>query len=77
MAGYNIDGLNDAEKAKLIYLTHHLGLSDAIHFIKNNITEGKAKELLIAQVGDESAISKAKKWRVYESTQKVVNRLYR
>ncbi|ENU3552560.1 hypothetical protein NBA69_20225 [Salmonella sp. NW1258] len=61
MAGYNIDGLNDAEKAKLIYLTHHLGLSDAIHFIKNNITEGKAKELLIAQVGDESAISKAKK----------------
>ncbi|EBK2214639.1 hypothetical protein YE88_23130 [Salmonella enterica subsp. enterica serovar Schwarzengrund] len=34
MAGYNIDGLNDAEKAKLIYLTHHLGLSDAIHFIK-------------------------------------------
>lgn len=46
--------------------------------LRNNITEGKAKELLIAQVGDESAISKAKKkWRVYESTQKVVNRLYR
>ncbi|ENA9094160.1 hypothetical protein ABG138_004415 [Salmonella bongori] len=61
MAGYNIDGLNDAEKAKLIYLTHHLGLSDAIHFIKDNITEDNAKKLLIAQVGDESAISKAKK----------------
>ncbi|HHW9082592.1 TPA: LysM peptidoglycan-binding domain-containing protein [Salmonella enterica] len=60
-AGYNIDGLNDAEKAKLIYLTHHLGLSDAIHFIKNNITEDNAKKLLIAQVGDESAISKAQK----------------
>ncbi|EAA7111112.1 hypothetical protein EWJ91_24090 [Salmonella enterica subsp. enterica serovar Ouagadougou] len=64
-AGYNIDGLNDAEKAKLIYLTHHLGLSDAIHFIKNNITEDNAKKLLIAQVGNESAISKAKKNRGY------------
>ena len=58
-AGYKIDGLNDAEKAKLIYLTHHLGLSDAKRFINNKITEGGAKELLIAQVGEESAISKA------------------
>ena len=58
-AGYKIDELNDAEKAKLIYLTHHLGLSDAKRFINNKITEGGAKELLIAQVGEESAISKA------------------
>lgn len=36
------------------------------------------KKLLIAQMGNESAISKAqKKWRVYESTQKVANGLYR
>ena len=60
-AGYKIDGLNDAEKAKIIYLTHHLGLSDAKRFINNKITEGSAKELLTAQVGAESAISKAHK----------------
>lgn len=57
-AGYNIDGLNDAEKAKLIYLTHHLGLSDAILFIKNKITEDKAVRLLKAQVGVKSAAAK-------------------
>ncbi|QCA20632.1 LysM peptidoglycan-binding domain-containing protein [Citrobacter freundii] len=60
-AGYNIDGLNDAEKAKIIYLTHHLGLSDAKRFIKNEINEDKAKKLLTAQVGKKSATSKAKK----------------
>lgn len=60
-AGYNIDGLNDAEKSKLIYLTHHLGLSDAKRFINNEITEGSAKKLLTAQVGKKSAISKAHK----------------
>ncbi|EPE6974019.1 hypothetical protein VC562_28690 [Citrobacter freundii] len=58
-SGYKIDGLNDAEKAKLIYLTHHLGLSDAKRFINNKITEGSAKILLTAQVREESAISKA------------------
>lgn len=57
-AGYKIDGLNDAEKAKLIYLTHHLGLSDAIQFIKNNITEEHASELLKAQVGRRSAAAR-------------------
>ena len=59
-AGYKIDGLNDAEKAKIIYLTHHLGLSDAKRFIKNEITEGSAKILLTAQVGDESAKARSK-----------------
>lgn len=44
-AGYNIDGLNDAEKAKLIYLTHHLGLSDAKRFINNKITECSSKKI--------------------------------
>ena len=59
-AGYKIDGLNDAEKAKIIYLTHHLGLSDAKRFIKDEITEGSAKILLTAQVGDESAKARSK-----------------
>ncbi|XBS69960.1 peptidoglycan-binding protein [Acerihabitans sp. KWT182] len=53
--GFNIDGLNDAEKAKVMYLTHHLGLSDAIKFIRKEITESKAKDLLVAQVGAEKA----------------------
>lgn len=59
-AGYNIDELSDAEKAKLIYLTHHLGLSDAKLFIKNKITEDKAERLLKAQVGVKSAAIKCK-----------------
>ncbi|MBE0004859.1 hypothetical protein FOT53_07590 [Citrobacter freundii] len=63
-AGYKIDGLNDAEKAKLIYLTL-LGLSDAKRFINNEITEGSANILLTVQVGEESAISKAQKDRGY------------
>lgn len=50
-AGYNIDGLNDAEKSKLIYLTHHLGLKNAELFIKNAIGEDEARMLLNAQVG--------------------------
>ncbi|PLR29182.1 peptidoglycan-binding LysM [Chimaeribacter coloradensis] len=50
-AGYRIAALDDAEKAKLIYLTHHLGLTDTIRFIKGTITEEAAKRLLIAQVG--------------------------
>ncbi|BCG10458.1 LysM peptidoglycan-binding domain-containing protein [Buttiauxella agrestis] len=57
-AGYNIDGLNDAEKAKLIYLTHHLGLGDAKLFIKNDISEDEAGHLLKAQVGVKSAVEK-------------------
>lgn len=59
-AGYNIDELNDAEKSKLIYLTHHLGLSDAKRFIGNKITEGNAKKLLTTQVGEESAKARSK-----------------
>ncbi|WBM71965.1 LysM peptidoglycan-binding domain-containing protein [Buttiauxella sp. WJP83] len=57
-AGYNIDGLNDAEKSKLIYLTHHLGLGDAMLFIKNKISEEKATKLLKAQVGRRSAAAR-------------------
>ena len=59
-AGYRIAALNDAEKAKLIYLTHHLGLTDTIRFIKGTITEAAAERLLIAQVGADKAESRAK-----------------
>ncbi|WP_330986309.1 MULTISPECIES: hypothetical protein [Enterobacterales] len=38
--GYNIDSLNDAEKSRLIYLTHHLGL-------KNVIKEDEARALTV------------------------------
>lgn len=47
-AGYKIYGFNDTKKSKLIYLTHHLGLSYAKRFINNEITEGSAKILLTA-----------------------------
>lgn len=53
--GYNIDSLNDADKAKVIYLTHHLGVSDACKFIKNEISEARAKKLLIAQIKEKNA----------------------
>jgi hypothetical protein len=63
--GYNIDGLNNAEKAKIIYLTHHLGLANARRFIKNEITEESAWELLKAQIGRKPALSKAKQYGSY------------
>lgn len=50
-AGYSVDTLNDAEKAKIFYLTHHLGLGDAKRFIRKTITEENAHTLLVAQVG--------------------------
>ncbi|WP_407732381.1 LysM peptidoglycan-binding domain-containing protein [Pseudocitrobacter faecalis] len=64
-ASYNIDGLNDAEKAKIIYLTHHLGLKNARRFIENKITEDAAWRLLKAQVGIKSAIARGTKYGGY------------
>ena len=64
-AGYNIDALNDAEKAKIIYLTHHLGLRNAKRFIKKTITEETAWVLLKAQVGRKSAIARGEGNRGY------------
>lgn len=60
-AGYNVDTLNDAEKAKLFYLTHHLGLRDARKFINKTITEENAHKLLVAQVGEKKAAVHAEK----------------
>lgn len=54
-AGFKIDGVTDGDKAKLVYLTHHLGLADAKAFINNKIEESHAKVLLIAQVGASKA----------------------
>nr|WP_254612668.1 hypothetical protein [Lelliottia amnigena] len=55
MAGYSVDTLNDANKSKIFYLTHHLGLGDAKRFIRKTITEESAHKLLVAQVGAKSA----------------------
>jgi murein DD-endopeptidase MepM/ murein hydrolase activator NlpD len=49
--GFKIDGITDGDKAKLIYLTHHLGSGDAKGFINNTIGNERAKVLLDAQVG--------------------------
>lgn len=72
--GYAIDDLNDTEKARIMYLCHHLGLADAVHFIQNTIPEedvvvtnkkGKkvikqngAERLLTGQVGKAVALKK-------------------
>ena len=60
-AGYSVDTLNDAEKAKIFYLTHHLGLADAKRFIRKTITEENAHKLLVAQIGAKKAATKASK----------------
>ncbi|WP_154235493.1 hypothetical protein [Xanthomonas oryzae] len=54
-AGYDLSELNDGERAKIIYLCHHLGLADAKRFIQKTISESSAKKLLITQVGAASA----------------------
>lgn len=54
-AGFNVNALNDAEKAKIFYLTHHLGLGDARRFINKTITEEHAQKLLVAQIGERRA----------------------
>jgi LysM repeat protein len=65
--GYDVATLNDTEKARIMYLCHHLGAGDAVHFIQHTIPEedvfklgknGKkilvqngARKLLTAQIG--------------------------
>lgn len=58
--GIKIQGISDGEKAKLVYLTHHLGADDAIHFINNTMSAKRAKELVGCQVGNENADKRAK-----------------
>lgn len=59
-AGYDLSKLNDGERAKIVYLCHHLGLADAKGFIQKTIGEDRAKTLLVTQVGNSSAEKYAK-----------------
>ncbi|QSQ43049.1 LysM peptidoglycan-binding domain-containing protein [Xanthomonas translucens pv. undulosa] len=54
-SGYDLSSLNDGERAKIVYLCHHLGLADAKRFIQKTISEESAKNLLVTQVGSTSA----------------------
>ena len=58
-AGFQVAGLNDGEKAKIVYLAHHLGLADAKKFINQEISESHAKYLLENQVGMSAAVDRA------------------
>jgi hypothetical protein len=60
-AGYDINALNDADRARIFYMAHHLGFGDAVAFIEETISETRAQMLLEAQVPTESAKQWAKK----------------
>jgi hypothetical protein len=49
--GFKTDGVTDGDKAKLIYLTLHLGSRDTKGFINNTTGNARAKVRLDAQVG--------------------------
>jgi hypothetical protein len=57
----NVSGINSSEKAKLIYLMHHLGFGEAWQFIENKIQEDRAKKIFSDQIGKDSAETRAKK----------------
>lgn len=62
-AKYQIHCLkNDGEKAKIIYLCHHLGVADAKKFINNTMSADRAHKLLKDQVGSVVAEHKAKRF---------------
>lgn len=57
--GIHTSALPDSEKAKMIYLTHHLGLGDAIEFIRRSMGPKKARHLYEQQVGAKAAEAEA------------------
>ena len=59
-SGYVLDGLNDGEKAKVIYLCHHLGIGDAKLFINNIMTATRAQGIFEKQIGVKPAAFEAK-----------------
>jgi LysM repeat protein len=59
-ANFKVSSLNDGEKAKIVYLCHHLGLADAKAFINQTMSATDAKYLLENQVGVSGAANKAK-----------------
>jgi len=58
-AGFKVSSLNDGEKAKIVYLAHHLGLADAKAFINNTMGASHAQYLLENQVGEDNASDRA------------------
>lgn len=62
-SGYAVDALNDAEKAKIVYLCHHLGIGDAPQFIDNKMSETRAQYLLENQLGVAGAKKKATSYK--------------
>ena len=59
-AGYAVDELSDGEKAKVVYLCHHLGVTDAKLFINKAMTATRAQYLLENQLGVKRAEKLAK-----------------
>lgn len=49
-AGVNV-GESAASVSHIAYIAHHLGVGDALRFMRNGIPEGRARELLAAQIG--------------------------
>jgi hypothetical protein len=56
-----IDGLNPGEKAKILYLAHHLGGSNAPRFINDVIDAERAEDLLRGQYKDQTEPEKKAK----------------
>jgi len=56
--GYLVRDLNDGEKAKIMYLCHHLGSGDACKFIDDTMTSDHALYLLKTQLGSEQLAAK-------------------
>jgi len=79
-AGYPVASLNDADKAKVMYLCHLLGLGDAIKFIEKTLTEKRSEDLLKRQVNaskaEEYYTKNGKSWitAFRDWVQEVVNR---
>jgi hypothetical protein len=60
--GIQTSTLPDSEKAKIVYLTHHLGLGDAVEFIQRSMSAKKAQHLYEQQVGATAAKSEAEEF---------------
>lgn len=61
--GFKVANLNDGEKAKVIYLTHHLGLADAKRYINKTLTAEHAQYLLENQLGKYKAAERADEFK--------------
>lgn len=48
-------GHNVADLARQAYLGHHLGMGDAVRFLKSGLPEQRARQLLAAQIGAQAS----------------------